>query len=74
VFRKKATRDRFDDLAPTYGSAAWGRFPACQAFEVMILRIESPINNTLYDLKHQACSGIAGISSHEAQRSFRSCY
>ena len=28
VFRKKATRDRFDGLAPTYGPAAWARFLA----------------------------------------------
>jgi hypothetical protein len=61
VFRKKTTRDRFDGLAPTYGPVAWVRFLASRAFEIMILRIESPINNILYDRKHQACPGIQGI-------------
>jgi len=68
VFRKKTTRDRFDGLAPTYGPVAWVRFLASRAFEIMILRIESPINNILYDRKHQACPGIEGISSQEPLR------
>src|SRR5271157_821184 len=68
VFRKKTTRDRFAGLAPTYGPVAWVRFLASRAFEIMILRIESPINNILYDRKHQACPGIEGISSQEPLR------
>jgi len=68
LFRKKAPRDRFDGLAPTYSRAAWARFLASRAFAIMILRIESPINNILYDRKHQACSGIEGISSREPLR------
>jgi hypothetical protein len=68
VFRKKTTRDRFDGLAPTYGPVAWVRFLASRAIEIMILRIESPINNILYDRKHQACPGIEGISSQEPLR------
>jgi len=68
VFREKATCDRFDGLAPTYSHAAWAGFLASRAFAIMILRIESPINNILYDRKHQACPGIEGIFSREPLR------
>ncbi len=68
VFHKEATRDRIDGLASTYGPAARAGFLASRAFEIMILRIESSINNILYDRKHQACPGIEGISSREPSR------
>ena len=58
VFREKATCDRVDGLAPTYGPAAWARFLARRAFAIMIVRIESTINNIFYDRKQQACPGI----------------
>lgn len=61
VFRKKTTRDRFDGLAPTYGRAAWARFLASRVFKIMILRIESSINNIFYDRKHQACPGVGAF-------------
>ena len=56
VFRKKTTRVRFDGLAPTYGPVAWVRFLASRAFEIMILRIETSINNIL--LRPQGCPGV----------------
>ncbi len=68
VFRKKTTRDRFDGLAPTYGPVAWVRFLASAAIAITTLRIETLINNILFDRKHQACPGIEGISSQEPLR------
>ena len=56
VFRKKAIRERFAGLAPTYGPVAWVRFLASRAFEIMILRIEAPINNIF--LRPQGCPGV----------------
>ncbi len=71
VFHKEAARDRIDGSAPTYGRAARAGFLASRAFEIMILRIDSPINNIFYDRKHQACPGIEGISSREPLRCCR---
>lgn len=56
VFCKKATRNRFDGLAPAYGQAAWARFLVTRLFEIMILRIETSINNIFFRL--QACAGV----------------
>jgi hypothetical protein len=67
IFCKKATRNRFDGLAPAYGQAAWARFLASRAFEIMILRIETSINNIF--LRPQACPGVGGVSFQESLRS-----
>jgi len=44
VFREKASCDRSDGLAPTYG-LTWACCLANRALEIMILRIETSINN-----------------------------
>ena len=56
LFRKKARRDRFDGSAPTYSQAAWPCFLASRVFEIMILRIETSINNIF--LRLQGCPGV----------------
>ena len=66
VFCKKATRNRFDGLAPAYGQAAWARFLASRAFEIMILRIETSINNVF--LLPQAYTGVEGYCSQEPSK------
>jgi len=56
LFRKKARRDRFDGSAPTYSQAAWPCFLPSRVFEIMILRIETSINNIF--LRPQGCPGV----------------
>ncbi len=66
VFCKKATRNRFDSLAPAYGQAAWVRFLPSRAFEIMILRIETSINNVF--LLPQAYTDVEGHCSQEPSK------
>src|SRR5271165_3145499 len=63
VLHKKATCVRFDGLAPAYGQAAWARSLASRVFEIMILRIETSINNVFLDRKHAL--GVADFASME---------
>ena len=64
---QRATRNRFDGLAPAYGQAVWARFLASRAFKIMRLRIETSINNIF--LRPHSCPGVEGIFSQEALRS-----